>query len=185
MRKAGTAIAQADVLVLQLESPLANRSCCRILRRPEGYPCHPQSRTGPGPADALLRHVSVLTPNETEAERLTGIRVANLKTAELSARTLLKRGVKAVILTLGSNGAWIATHESQQHVPGFKVKAVDTTAAGDTFTGALAVALAEGQPLLRAARFANAAAALSVTKRGAQDSVPRLRDIHRLLHRGE
>jgi len=84
---------------------------------------------------------------------------------------------------LGARGAWVATKEIRQHVPGFKVKAVDATAAGDTFNGALAVALAEGKTLLQAVRFGNAAAALSVTKKGAQLSVPKRTEIDLFLQR--
>jgi ribokinase len=91
------------------------------------------------------------------------------------------RGVGAVIITLGARGAFVATREHAQLVPGFRVKAVDTTAAGDVFNGALAVRLAEGSPLLEAVRFANAAAAISVTRPGAQPSIPARREILSLL----
>jgi ribokinase len=132
----------------------------------------------------LLRLVSILTPNETEAELLTGVRVTDAASAAKAASRLLGRGVRAVILTLGSRGAFVAGAEARRLVPGFKVKAVDTTAAGDVFNGALAVALGEGRPLLEAVRFANAAAAISVTRPGAQPSAPRRPEVERLLRRG-
>ena len=126
----------------------------------------------PAPAQPLsarlLSHVDVLTPNESEAELLTGVAVKNEKDAAKASEKLLSSGVRSVIVTMGSQGAFVASKNLRQLIPGYKVKAVDTTAAGDVFNGSLAVALAEGKSLLDAARFANAAAALSVTRMGAQ-----------------
>ena len=99
-----------------------------------------------------------------------------------AAGILLRKGVQTVIITLGSRGAFVATSASKQFVPGFKVKPVDTTAAGDTFNGALAVALAEGMPMIEAVRFANAAGAISVTRMGAQPSAPNRKEIEKLLN---
>ena len=139
----------------------------------------------PAPAQPLpaklLKLVSILTPNETEAELLTGVKVTDDATAAQAAEKLMKRGVQTVIVTLGARGAFVASAEVRQRVPGFKVKPVDTVAAGDVFNGALAVALGEGQPLLDAVRFANAAAAISVTRLGAQPSAPKRREIERLV----
>jgi ribokinase len=141
----------------------------------------------PAPArelpDALLRRVSVLTPNELEAETLTGVKVRDARSAKKAARRLLEHGVEAVVITLGARGAWVATAAGDKRVPGFRVRAVDTTAAGDVFNGALAVALGEGRSLLDAVRFANAAAAISVTRLGAQPSAPKRAEIERLLRR--
>jgi ribokinase len=131
--------------------------------------------------DKLLKLVSILTPNEHEAELLTGIKVADEAAAAKATDKLRARGVQTVILTLGPRGAFIADANGKQLVPGFKVKAVDTTAAGDIFNGSLAVALAEGKPLPAAVRFANAAAALSVTKLGAQPSAPTRKEIEKFL----
>jgi ribokinase len=125
----------------------------------------------------LLRHVYLLTPNETEAELLTGIAVRDAATADRAADRLLQQGVKNVIVTLGARGSWLAGEDGRRLVPAFKVKPVDTTAAGDVFNGALAVALAEGKPLAAAARFASAAAAISVTRLGAQTSAPTRKEI--------
>src|SRR5208283_4271591 len=100
--------------------------------------------------------------------------------AALAAEKLRARGVETVILTLGARGAFVATASIRQLVPGFPVEAVDTTAAGDVFNGALAVALGEGKPLLEAVRFANAAAAISVTRLGAQPSAPTRNEIETL-----
>jgi ribokinase len=181
VRKAEPAIVEARVLLAQLETPLetvqtaarmAARAGVRVILNPA--PARPLP-------DRLLKLVWLLTPNETEAEVLTGIAVDRAQSAARAADRLLARGVQAVILTLGSRGAFVATREGGQLVPGFKVKPVDTTAAGDVFNGALAVALAEGRSLIEAARFANAAGALSVTRLGAQPSAPTRREIDRLL----
>jgi ribokinase len=141
----------------------------------------------PAPArelpDSLLRNVSILTPNETEVELLTGLRVDGVESAGKAADQLLARGVGTVIITLGAKGAYIVSAAARGLVPGFAVKAVDTTAAGDTFNGALAVALAGGRPFDHAVRFAHAAAAISVTRLGAQPSAPTRAEIEELLAR--
>jgi ribokinase len=130
--------------------------------------------------DSLAR-LGALAVNETEAEFLSGLPVKTDAEVEAVAEALRARGPKLVILTLGSRGAWVAAEGHTGLVPGFEVKAVDTTAAGDVHCGALAVALVEGQALLDAVAFANAAAALSVTKLGAQPSAPARAEIDALL----
>jgi ribokinase len=141
----------------------------------------------PAPArtlpNSLLKLISVLTPNETEAEFLTGIKVTDDKAAARACGELRARGVGTVILTLGARGAFLADVDGHRLVPGFKVKAVDSTAAGDIFNGALGVALAERKTLHHAVRFANAAAALSVMHVGAQPSAPTRAAIVRFLRR--
>jgi ribokinase len=116
--------------------------------------------------------VDYLTPNEVEAAQTSGLPLAALQDAENVAQALLARGPRAVILTLGAQGALVRTRDHTVHVPAFPVSVVDTTAAGDAFNGALAVALAEGCPLAGAVRFANAAAGLACTQRGAQNALP-------------
>jgi ribokinase len=181
VRRAAAVISSAGVLLVQLEIPVATVAAVVQLAARQGVPVI----LNPAPARALpekiLRQVSVLTPNETEAEILTGIAVAGRPAAEKAARRLLRLGVKNVVLTLGARGALIANAEGICLVPAFKVKPVDTTAAGDVFNGALAVALTEGRPLREAVRFANAAAAISVTRPGAQPSAPARREIERLM----
>jgi ribokinase len=182
VRKAKSAFADADVVVMQLETPLetiqaaadlANAKTTIIILNPAPAQALP---------DKLLKKVSILTPNETETELLTGVKVSSVSSCKKAADILLRKGVETVIITLGSRGAFVATATESHLVPGFKVKQVDTTAAGDTFNGALAVALAEGQALVDAVRFANAAGALSVTRMGAQPSVPIRQEIEKLIN---
>jgi ribokinase len=181
VKSAGRVIAAAGVMLLQLEVPLASVQAAALL----GARCGARVILNPAPArplpDSLLRRVSILTPNETEAEMLTGINVRGDRAAARAAARLRARGVQTVIVTLGARGALLASEDGTRIVPGFKVRAVDTTAAGDIFNGALAVALAEQQPLLQAVRFASAAAAISVTRCGAQPSAPQRSEIDRLL----
>jgi ribokinase len=181
VERADHAIGAAKILVTQLEIPLETvESAVRLAGR-HGVPVV----LNPAPArplsDALLRHVAVITPNETEAERLTGIPLENDDAIEEAADVLLGRGVQAVVITLGALGAFLATGRKRCRLSAFPVTAVDTTAAGDVFNGALAVALAEAPDLERAVRFATAAAAISVTRLGAQPSAPAREDILRLL----
>jgi len=168
-------------LLLQLETPLNTVRAAAHLASRKGV----RVILNPAPAQALptalLKHVSIITPNESEAELLTGIKVTTLSAAKKAAEALHRLGVPTVILTMGARGALVSADGIAKLVRGFKVKAVDTTAAGDTFNGALAVALTEGQSLLQAVRFANAAAAISVTRLGAQPSVPRRQEISRFL----
>ena len=181
VKKAKPAFAGACVLVMQLETPLETVQAAADLAAKAGV----RVILNPAPAqplpDKLLQQVSVLTPNETEAELLTGIAVNDDASAAAAAAKLRARGVQTVIITLGARGAFVATERGDQLVPGFKVKAMDTTAAGDVFNGALAVALAEGTPLDLAVRFANAAAAISVTQLGAQPSAPTRPEIEKFL----
>lgn len=141
----------------------------------------------PAPAQPLspefLRTVDLLTPNENEAALLLGEKPGplNVEEAYAIARRLLERGPRAVIVKLGANGAVFVNHLQQFHAPSFEVKAVDTTAAGDTFNGALGAAIAEGMEMREAVQFANAAAALSVTRHGAQPSVPGRAEVEELL----
>jgi ribokinase len=182
VKKAAKLFAQAAVVVMQLETPLATVQAAAEFAVKAGA----KVILNPAPARPLpaklLKRISILTPNETEAELLTGIKVTDTASAAKAAAKLRTRGVETVIITLGARGAFIAEAGGNQLVPGFKVKAVDTTAAGDIFNGSLAVALAEGKALPAAIRFANAAAALSVTKLGAQPSAPLRRDIEKFLH---
>ena len=130
----------------------------------------------PAPAinlsEAIMSKVTYLTPNETELEILTGISVVSIEDAKKAMEKLINIGVKGVIATLGKNGALIGNLDGFTHVPGYKVDAVDTVAAGDSFNGALAFGIVEGQSLESTVRFANAVGALTVTKQGAIPSLP-------------
>jgi len=176
-------IATAGVLLMQLEIPLPAVSAAARIAAAHGVPVI----LNPAPAQSLdadlLRHVAMLTPNETEAERLTGMRVHDPDTAAAAARALRGCGIQRVFVTMGAKGVYVADETGGTMVPAFVVEAVDATAAGDVFNGALAVALTEGMGLLDAVRFANAAAALSVTRRGAQPSAPRRPDIDDFIRR--
>lgn len=183
VEKARSEIASSDVLLLQLEMPMETVKKAIFLGKEFGL----KVILNPAPAGAIddeaLRQVTILTPNESEAEFLTGVPVRNEADARKAAHMLLKKDVPLVIITLGSDGVLVASRESMIRIPAFPVKAVDTTGAGDVFNGALAVAVAEKRPLRDAVRFAGAAAALSVTKLGAQPSVPWKEEIESFLLR--
>lgn len=162
----------AALVVVQLEIPLTTVAAAVAQARQRGT----RVVLNPAPAVALPAAVYeglfLLTPNETEAEVLTGICVSDATSALLAAQALVARGVQNVIITLGAQGVFLLTSTYTGLVPAPRVQALDTTAAGDVFTGALAVALAEGQDWQAAAAFACRAAALSVTRLGAQESAP-------------
>jgi ribokinase len=132
-------------------------------------------------APALLKFLSIITPNEVEAEMLTGIKIADEKSWAAAAQALRACGVATAMITLGSQGVFVATAHQRFLVPAFKVEAVDTTAAGDVFNGALAAFLSRDRTIGETVSLASAAAALSVTKLGAQASAPFLHEIQNFL----
>ena len=174
-------VAGAQALLMQLESPLESVLAAAKIAH--------QNQTSvilnPAPArelpDELLTLVDIITPNETEAEKLTGVRVESDDDAAKAAKVLHDKGIGTVIITLGSRGVWASSEGEGRRVPGFKVQVVDTIAAGDTFNGALVTALLEGSELAQAIRFAHAAAAIAVTRKGAQPSVPWRKEIDEFL----
>ena len=172
-------IAGARVLLLQMEIP--RETVFEALRL--GRECGLTTILNPAPAaplpSDLLRLIDILTPNESEAQALTG----SADPAE-AARILTDRGVGTVVVTCGANGAFLTTGNDVTHIPGFLVVTIDSTGAGDAFNGALACAVAEGVPLKSAIERANAAGALATTGRGAQESMPTKDDIEQLCRSG-
>ncbi len=175
-------IRAAKVFVVQLEQPLDAAQRALAIARETGV----RTILNPAPAmdlpDAMLALCDLVTPNETEAARLTGIAVDGPETARSAAAALCDRGAGAAVVTLGAAGALYHDGAVTRHVAGLSAgPVVETTGAGDAFNGALAVALAEGREIAAALAFANAAAALSVTRPGAAPSMPARDEIDRLL----
>ncbi|MEA5105543.1 ribokinase [Pantoea sp. S18] len=165
-------IADADALLMQLESPLESVLAAAKIARAQ----QTQVILNPAPAtalsDELLALIDIITPNETEAEILTGIAVKSDEDAARAAAALHAKGIATVLITLGRRGVWLSEQGNGVRIPGFSVQAIDTIAAGDTFNGAFITARLEGVPMHDAVRFAHAAAAIAVTRPGAQPSVP-------------
>ena len=183
--RAGAAIRAADILLVQLEIPLETVRHAVALAHAAGVPVI----LNPAPArpldPGLLAQVAILTPNETEAELLTGLAVTDERSAASAAGRLLAAGPQSAVITLGGRGAVVSEAAATDHVAGHVVTPVDTVAAGDVFNGCLAVAIAEGKSLVEASRFANAAAAIAVTRQGAQASAPRRDEIFMFQSSGE
>ena len=167
-------IRQAAILLMQLETPLptlvqaarhAKAAGTLVVLNPAPYPKQPLP-------EELLQNTDIIIPNETEAAYMTGIEVTDESSALRAIRKIQSMGVANAIITVGSKGAYTMADDQLVNVPAFPVEAVDTTAAGDTFCGALCVALTKGLAMPEAIRMANKAASISVTRRGAQPSVP-------------
>ncbi|MBC3910559.1 ribokinase [Undibacterium umbellatum] len=174
---ATAAIAGAQLLVCQLETPLATVTRAIEIARAQGV----KVILNPAPAqdltDALLAQVDYLILNETEASQLSGITVVDQDSAKAASEQILRRGTGTVLLTMGEHGALITESTGSQFIPAVKVDVVDTTAAGDTFVGAFAVGLANGLSVIDASREAQYTAALTVTKLGAQTSIPQRQQV--------
>ncbi|WP_236263896.1 ribokinase [Dysgonomonas sp. Marseille-P4677] len=178
VEKCRNEIENADILLMQLEIPLetveyaaemANKAGVKIILNPAPASILP---------DSLFKNIDVIIPNITEAELISGVRVNNWESAKVAADIISQKGVDTVIITLGSLGALLKVDGVCYEFPvEEKVKAVDTTAAGDTFCGALSVALSEDMSFANAIRFANKAAGICVTKMGAQISIPYRKDV--------
>lgn len=172
VQKAVDKIKKGDIVLLQLEIPFL--TVTETIKR--CYEIGAKVILNPAPAQKLdelyFQYLSMITPNETEAEILTGIKVTDIETAKLAANDFHNKGILEVIITLGSKGAFYSNKDKQVLIPSPKVVAVDSTAAGDVFNGALCVAISEGQAIEKAIAFACKAASISVTRMGAQASVP-------------
>jgi ribokinase len=180
VEKALESIEGPAILLMQLEIPIptvefaiekGNSKGWKVILNPAPVaPVNPR----------VLQHLFLITPNEFEAEMLTGIRVTDLNTAEQAAKKLHQLGVPNIVLTLGPRGAYLHTQSIAKLVPAPSVTAVDTTAAGDCFNGALAVGLAEGLEIDKAVSFACKAASISVTRMGAQSSLPSRKEVNEI-----
>ena len=177
----GEVLENCEVVLVQLEIPL--QTVEYLIKKCIQYDC--KVILNPAPAlkleQDIYRYVDIIIPNETEAEILTGIKVTDEKSAKLAAKSLIDKGIKNVIITLGSNGAYLYNQTHQELIPGFEVNPVDTTAAGDTFNGAIAYAITQKKSILDAVKFAHAASALAVTKHGAQSSTPDYKSVVEFL----
>lgn len=180
-------IEAAGMLLMQLETPLETLELAAKKAQSAGV----KVVLNPAPArdlsDAFLENIDIITPNETEAQILTGITVETDQDADRASQVLHDKGIEIVIITLGKRGAWVSVKTQNgscgvgQLVPGFVVKAVDTIGAGDTFNGVLVTALLEGKPLVEAVKMGHAAGALAVMKEGAQPSIPNRTQIDQFL----
>lgn len=179
-------IEDCDIIILQCEIPIdvveytvdiARRMNRKVILNPAPAPDHfPEE---------ILKKVDILTPNESELHKLTGKKADTLEDIREAAGMLLSKGIKSVIVTWGDKGAVLVEGDSCRHYPVEKVKVVDTTAAGDSFTAAVAVALSEGKSLDEAVKFANKVATIVVTRPGAQTSIPSRDEVDNIIHKGK
>lgn len=177
--KAKEEILGGDVVLMQLETPIetveyaakmAAEAGVKVILNPAPAPAEPLSKE-------LISNLYLITPNRSEASRLTGIEVTDLASAQRAALVLYDMGAKNVIVTLGSEGSLVYDGHMMMRVEAIKVEAVDTTAAGDTYNGVLASVIAEGKSLIDAVHEANIAGAISVTRMGAQPAAPTREEI--------
>ena len=173
-------IEYGDIVLLQLEVPMATVDAVVDIAAAKGA----RVVLNPAPAGVVsektLSKLYLITPNQTEAQTLTGVEVADEQSAELAAKALIAKGVSRVVITMGSIGAYLYENGVGEIIPARKVAAVDTTAAGDVYNGALCAALVEGQTLRESLVFATKASAISVTRAGAQPSVPTREEVDNL-----
>ncbi|MBD3182898.1 ribokinase [Candidatus Poribacteria bacterium] len=179
--KALSAIENADAVVLQLETTMEAVERSAEIANKKGVPVILNPAPGQNLSEGLIQKITYLTPNETETEILTDIKVNDQNSAKRAGNKLLDMGVKNIIITMGKAGAMLINTEESYLVPAFNVKAVDATAAGDAFNGGFAFALASGMYIKEGIRFANAVAGLAVTKMGAQPSMPVIGEVDEFL----
>jgi ribokinase len=181
IEEAHNELSSADVLLVQLESPIETIHSAIKKSHEKGA----MVILNPAPAQALsskiLKDIDVITPNKVEAEMITGIKVSDEKSLQSIVLNFFESGVKNVIITLGSKGMYFGCSESMKLIPAYKVCPVDSTGAGDIFSGSLAAFLAEGMSMENAVKMAAASASISVTRLGAQSSAPNRREIENFL----
>ena len=170
-------IKNSDIVVIQLETPLETvKYALQIAKDLNKY-----TILNPAPAiklnDDIIKNVDLLTPNETELEIISEMKIESKDDINKAAKKMIEKGIKELIVTLGSKGSLYINEEKSFFKSAYKVEAVDTTAAGDSFTGALAVALSNNKNIEEAMDFASKVGALSVMKEGAQSSLPTLKDV--------
>ena len=178
-------IRNADVLLMQLESPVETVTYAAKMAAEAGVPVilNPAPAPAEPLSEELLKSLYLITPNRSEASRLSGIEVKDMESAYRAAKAIRDMGPKCVIITLGSEGSLLDDEAMPMRVEALKVEAVDTTAAGDTYNGVLASVIAEGRSLIEAMREANVAAAISVTRMGAQPAAPTREEINEMKKR--
>lgn len=185
IKNAKEVLSKSSIMLIQLEIPIETVKTAVKIAYENGV----RVILNPAPAqhldDDLLKKIDIITPNETEVEILTGVKIESEKSIEKAGNILLEKGIKTVLITIGKRGVYVISDDFKCIIPSFDVKPVDTTAAGDVFNGVLAVALSENMSLKDAVRFSNAAAALSVTKLGAQTSAPFREEIELFLKERE
>ena len=178
-------IRNADVLLMQLESPVETVTYAAKMAAEAGVPVilNPAPAPAKPLSEELLKSLYLITPNRSEASRLSGIEVKDMESAYRAAKAIRDMGPKYVIITLGNEGSLLDDGTMPMRVEALKVEAVDTTAAGDTYNGVLASVIAEGRSLIEAMREANVAAAISVTRMGAQPAAPTREEINEMKKR--
>lgn len=178
-------ILKADVVLMQLESPIETVTYAARMAAKAGIPVILNPAPAPAEAlsEALLKDLFLITPNRSEASRISGIEVTDMESAHRAAKAIHEMGPKNVIITLGSDGSLVYDGSMFMRMEALKVEAVDTTAAGDTYNGVLASVIAEGKSLIEAVREANIAGAISVTRMGAQPAAPTREEIAAMKQR--
>ena len=178
-------IRSADVVLMQLECPIETVEYAARMATEAGVPVI--LNPAPAPAEPLreelLRNLYLITPNRSEASRISGIEVKDMESAQRAAKAIYDMGPRNVIITLGAEGSLIYDGQMFMRVEAIRVEAVDTTAAGDTYNGVLASVIAEGRSLIEAANEANRASAISVTRMGAQPAAPTRKEIEEMKKR--
>lgn len=183
IEKVRTEIETADYLLMQLEIPIETVQYAAFIASQKGV----KVILNPAPAQdlpvGLLKEVYMITPNKTEAEMLSGIKVVDLESAKRAADVISSKGVDLVLLTLGSDGALLKDKNSYTKIDAQVVNPIDTTAAGDVFNGAICVGLSEGKSIVEAIKYATIASAITVTKMGAQSSIPTRQEVEEYIYK--